>query len=109
MNSSAFLSRIQEAEEQADGLVKKAEKAAEADILKHQTQCEKNREEAKATKREDARGNLKSAQQMARTQYDKEVEAATKEAESLTKSAGSNIEKQIPLAQTYFISELLTA
>ncbi len=102
-----FLQQILEAETQAKRDTAKAQKAQGAELANYEKKLEAKNADVLDTQREKAREQIKDRQALAKKNYEKMIIEGKREAETLEKELEGKIEKQMPLAQSYLVTELL--
>ena len=101
-----FLAQIQKAEKDAAKKFEKAKKKMADDLTSHEQKLAKALDAKLSTAREKAKDKLKAKQVDARSAYEKALEEGGRNVKQLEKDAGAAIEKQIPLAQAFFLGLL---
>ena len=101
-----FLAQIQKAEKDAAKKLDKAKKKMADDLTSHEQKLNKALDAKLSTAREKAKEKLKDKQVDARSAYEKALEEGGRNVKQLEKDAAGAIEKQVPLAQAFFLGLL---
>lgn len=102
-----FLAQILEAEAKAAKDIEKAKVKAQQDLEAFASKAADARSAKLDDQREKAKDTLKERQVKAKKMYEDMVAEGEKEAHLLNQEVDRKIEKLIPQAQSYFISDIL--
>lgn len=101
-----FLAQIQKTEAEAAKKLEKAKKKIAEGLTAYEQKLQKSLEAKLDKARDKSKDKLKLKQVDARASYESAIEEGNRSVKQLEKDAAGSVEKQIPLAQAYFL-ELL--
>ena len=105
--SDDFLTKVLKAEEEAAAKVAKAKSDKIKNLKKFEDQLVKAKDEKLEIARSQVKDSLKAKQLEARVSYEKQLAEGDREIKTLEKELDLVIEKQEPVAQVYFLNEVL--
>ncbi|MCK5460952.1 hypothetical protein KAI58_03130 [Candidatus Gracilibacteria bacterium] len=105
--SDDFLTQVLSTEKQAEEKVKEAEEKSKNSLMKVKRKLMDDQETKQSEAREDFRKKLKEKQVEVRKIYEKLLQDGEKEVSNLKKEADGKIEKALPVAQMFFLNEIL--
>lgn len=105
--SDDFLTQVFATEKKAEEKIKKAEEKAKNDLVKARRKFMDDRATKQSNVREDFHKKLKEKQIEARGIYEKLLQDGEKEVSNLKKESNGQIEKALPVAQMFFLNEVL--
>jgi len=105
--SQDFLTLLQQAESEVETRVEKAKKKAHSALQTYLKKAETQMTSTLEAARSKAKDKVKSRQVAAREGYEAQVAEGKKESQRLEKEVEPKIAKQLPMAQSFFINEIL--
>ncbi|GEM_PF-4202184 len=101
-----FLAQIQKTELEAAKKLEKAKKKLATDLANHEQKLQKSLDDKLAKAREKAKEKVKAKQVDARKIYETQVSEGARNVKQLEKEGTTAVDKQVPLAQAYFLGLL---
>ena len=101
-----FLAQIQSTELAAAKKLEKAKKKLVTDLANQEQKLQKSLDDKLVKAREKAKEKVKAKQVDARKTYETQVSEGQRSVKQLEKEGAKSIEKQVPLAQAYFLGLL---
>lgn len=101
-----FLKQIQDTEQEAAKKLEKAKKKLATDLANQEQKLQKSMDSALEKARTKAKEKLKDKQADARKTYETQVSEGARSVKQLEKDGAGAIDKQVPLAQAYFLGLL---
>ena len=108
MSDKDFLAQIQAAEKENEESIEKAHRKADSDLQAYTKKLNDKKETNVKTAREAAKEKIKNRQVEARKVYEAKTQEGTRESAQIEKELTGKLEKQVKLAETYFVSEVLS-